>query len=49
MAFGSVLNGLIITDLNGNIISTLNMQTGIQNNTVLSVFEDNLKNIWVVV
>lgn len=47
LAFGSVLNGLIITDLNGNIISTLNMQTGIQNNTVLSVFEDNLKNIWV--
>lgn len=47
LAFGSVLNGLIITDLEGKIVQTLNKQTGIQNNTILSVFEDKLHNIWL--
>lgn len=47
LAFGSVMNGLIITDLDGNIKVTLNKQTSIQNNTVLSLFEDKLHNVWL--
>lgn len=46
-AFGSVMNGLIISDIDGNIILTLNKQNGIQNNTILSLFEDNFNNIWL--
>ncbi|MGE0090704.1 MAG: helix-turn-helix transcriptional regulator [Bacteroidales bacterium] len=46
-AFGSVLNGLIITDETGKIKFTLNKQNGLQNNTILSLHVDNLNNIWL--
>lgn len=46
-AFGSVSNGLIITDDKGKIKLTLNKQNGLQNNTILSAFVDNLNNIWL--
>lgn len=46
-AFGTVLNGLVITDSEGNIRYTLNTQNGIQNNTVLSLFVDNSENLWL--
>jgi ligand-binding sensor domain-containing protein len=47
LAFGSVTNGLIITDSTGLIILTLNNQNGIQNNTVLSIFVDCFDNTWL--
>ena len=46
-AFGTVLNGLIITDKQGNIKLTLNKQNGLQNNTILSTYVDAFNNIWL--
>ncbi len=47
LAFGTILNGLIISDYDGNVISYLNMEWGIQNNTVLSLFADKSSNLWL--
>lgn len=46
-AFGTVSNGLIITDENGNINQSVNNQNGLQDNTILSLYVDNLQNIWL--
>ena len=43
----SVLNGIIICDLNGKIIQHLNRQKGLQNNTILTSFVDHKNNIWL--
>jgi len=43
----SVLNGMVICDLNGKIIQHLNRQKGLQNNTVLTSFIDNKNNLWL--
>jgi ligand-binding sensor domain-containing protein/DNA-binding CsgD family transcriptional regulator len=45
-AFGTILNGLIIIDENGNIIQQINKTSGLQNNTVLSLYADNNENLW---
>lgn len=45
-AFGTILNGLVIIDENGSVIQTINKTSGLQNNTVLSVFNDNENNLW---
>lgn len=47
IALNSVLDGIIICDLNGKIIQHINYQQGLQNNTVLSSFIDNKKNLWL--
>lgn len=47
LAFGTILNGLIVTDYDGNIIYTLNTERGIQNNTILSLFVDKSENLWL--
>lgn len=46
-AFGTILNGLLITDHSGNVISSINKPKGMPNNTVLSLFEDKNKNLWM--
>lgn len=46
-AFGTILDGLIISDMNGNIIHILNTDAGIQKNTVLSLFADMAGNLWL--
>jgi ligand-binding sensor domain-containing protein/DNA-binding CsgD family transcriptional regulator len=46
-AFGSILNGLIITDIDGNIQRTYNTVSGLKNNTVLSLFRDIDSSLWV--
>ena len=46
-AFGTILNGLLITDHNGNILSTINKPKGMPNNTVLSIFSDQTNNLWL--
>ncbi len=46
-AFGTILNGLLITDHNGNILSVINKPKGMPNNTVLSVFLDHTNNLWL--
>ena len=43
----SVLNGIIICDLQGNIVQHINYNKGLQNNTVLSAFMDHQKNLWL--
>ncbi|MBB6501262.1 triple tyrosine motif-containing protein [Pedobacter cryoconitis] len=45
-AFGTILNGLILIDQEGNIVQQINKSSGLQNNTVLSVFTDNEQNLW---
>jgi len=47
IAFGTILNGLLITDHNGNILSNINKQKGLTNNTVLSIFCDKNGNLWL--
>lgn len=47
VAFGTIQNGLIITDEQGNLIKFINKSSGLQNNTVLSTFVDNANNLWL--
>ncbi|MFT7033947.1 MAG: AraC family chitin signaling transcriptional activator [Cyclobacteriaceae bacterium] len=46
-AIGTISNGLLLLDPLGNLTYNLNQTNGLNNNTVLSVFEDNDENIWV--
>lgn len=45
-AFGTILNGLILIDENGNVIQQINKWGGMQNNTVLCMFNDEEQNLW---
>jgi len=45
--FGTILNGLLITDHEGNILMTINKSKGLENNTVLSILQDNTHNLWL--
>lgn len=45
-AYGTILNGLIIIDEVGNIVQTVNKSSGLQNNTILSLYADNEQNLW---
>ncbi len=47
LAIGTILNGVIITDVDGNIIQHINKEKGLQNNTILSLFNDNSGNLWL--
>ncbi|MBD3583651.1 helix-turn-helix and ligand-binding sensor domain-containing protein [Flavobacterium selenitireducens] len=47
IVLNSVLDGMIICDMNGKIIQHINRKKGIQNNTVLSSFVDNRSNLWL--
>ena len=44
---GTVTNGLYILSENGKEIKNFNYEKGLLNNTILSVFEDNDKNLWL--
>ena len=46
-AFGTIANGVVISDSDGNIIQQLNKNRGLQNNTVLSLFTDRDENLWL--
>ncbi|SEA89746.1 ligand-binding sensor domain-containing protein [Pedobacter hartonius] len=45
-AFGTILNGLILIDQNGNVIQRINKSAGLQNNTILSLYADEEQNLW---
>lgn len=45
--FGTILNGVIITNAQGDIIHYFNQKNGLQNNTVLSLQNDEHGNIWL--
>lgn len=44
---GTQLDGVYEVDENGEILNHFSTPTTLRNNTVLSLFEDNLNNIWV--
>jgi DNA-binding CsgD family transcriptional regulator/ligand-binding sensor domain-containing protein len=46
LAYGTILNGVIIIDTAGNVVQQINKSRGLQNNTVLSLFVDNEQNLW---
>jgi ligand-binding sensor domain-containing protein/DNA-binding CsgD family transcriptional regulator len=45
-AFGTILNGLILIDENGNVVQQINKSGGLQNNTILSLYTDEQSNLW---
>ena len=47
LAFGTIQNGVLITDTAGRVIFLLNKDRGLLNNTVLCVSNDNEGNIWL--
>lgn len=47
LAIGTVRNGLVIKDLRTNNSTFLNINSGLQNNTILSVDFDKQDNIWL--
>ncbi|MND52180.1 bacterial transduction protein [compost metagenome] len=46
LVYGTILNGLIITDYAGNIIQHINKTSGLQNNTILNLYLDQHQNLW---
>jgi len=46
-AFGTIQNGLIISDRSGKPIMEMNKVRGLQNNTILSMCSDNEGSIWL--
>ncbi|MDB5286572.1 MAG: hypothetical protein JWR05_1521 [Mucilaginibacter sp.] len=46
VAYGTILNGIIIIDTAGNVIQHINKSSGLQNNTVLSLYTDAEQNLW---
>lgn len=47
LALGTISNGIVFLKENGEIDYTINKSKGISNNTVLSIFEDIDRNIWL--
>ncbi|PST84614.1 transcriptional regulator [Pedobacter yulinensis] len=45
-AYGTILNGIIILDHKGFIVQKINKSSGLQNNTVLSLYTDEEQNLW---
>lgn len=45
-AFGTILNGIVIVDTAGKVVQHINKSSGLQNNTVLSLFTDSEQNLW---
>ena len=46
-AFGTIVQGLFITDTDGRILYHINQKNGLQNNTVLALHESSDNNLWV--
>ncbi len=46
-AFGTISNGLFVTKKDGDLLQHINRYKGLQNNTILSLFEDRRKNLWL--
>ena len=44
---GTISNGIINIDANGDILFTINQEIGLSNNTVLSINEDTYGNAWL--
>lgn len=46
-AFGTIQDGLFISDAKGNLMQHINIDKGLQNNTVLSLQIDQFNNMWL--
>jgi len=46
-AIGTILNGVYQVDANGKLLTHLNRESGLQNNTVLALCEDRDHNLWM--
>lgn len=46
-AIGTVKNGLYILDVSGNVIQHLDNKSGLQNNTIISMYKDATNNLWL--
>lgn len=46
-AFGTILNGLYIVSPEGRLLSHFSSQNGLQNNTILALYEDARQNLWL--
>jgi len=47
LAFGTIMTGLIITNPKGEILTTIDKQKGLANNTILSICSSDKDNIWL--
>jgi len=47
LLFGTIQNGIVISNQNGDIIQHINKEKGLQNNTILSMLIDNCKQLWL--
>ena len=46
-AFGTIVQGLFITNSNGHILYHVNQKNGLQNNTILALHESSDNNLWL--
>ena len=46
VAIGTILDGIYILNPKGKLIFHINQENGLQNNTVLALFEDQSNNLW---
>ncbi|NOQ91346.1 MAG: LuxR family transcriptional regulator [Flavobacteriaceae bacterium] len=44
---GTISNGIILLNSEGEVLNHINQKNGLSNNTALSLFEDKDKNVWV--
>ncbi|MDH6306147.1 DNA-binding CsgD family transcriptional regulator [Parabacteroides sp. PF5-5] len=44
--FGTILDGIYEVDENGRVVDRISTENMLQNNTILSLFEDHVGNIW---
>lgn len=44
--FGTILNGIYQVDSDGEILDHISTESTLQNNTILSLYEDKLNNVW---
>lgn len=47
LVLGTISNGIYHLDIKGNLINKINQENGLNNNTVLSLFEDRDRNVWL--
>ncbi|SNR69575.1 helix-turn-helix and ligand-binding sensor domain-containing protein [Lutibacter flavus] len=47
IALGTISNGIYRLDINGNVLSQINQEKGLNNNTVLAMYEDRDHNLWL--
>ena len=47
LAVGTILNGLYVLDQAGQLVYHINKESGLQNNTILGIWEDQNENLWL--